>query len=470
MYEMTVGLETHIELSTKSKLFCSCKNSFGMEANSACCPVCLGLPGSLPVLNRQAVRFAVMAGIGLNCQISPSSVMARKNYMYPDLPKAYQITQGDYPICREGFMMLSDGKKIRIKRLHIEEDAGKLIHQKEKTYADYNRCGVPLIEIVTEPDFTSAEQVREYVEKLRLVMRTLGISNCRMQEGSLRCDVNISVKKTGENFSEKRIEIKNINSVSFMAKAINYEFKRQKNVLKKGGELNCETRGFNEKTGETFLMREKETAADYRYFPEPDIPPVLICKEEIEEIKQMLPELPEAKKDRLVKFYNVSEKDAEWLIKYPKAVEYYESLVRLSGEKEFSLKLLLNHIFALVKDETSREEARFPKAEYIAEVISLFSSGAIKKGDIQRIIEKIILENKSFSELFDINEFTELSDDETEALCKAALEENQEAVKAFLGGKEKALFAIVGTVMKKSCGKASAEKAKEIILRLINKI
>ncbi len=265
-YELVAGLETHIELSTKSKLFCSCANEFGAKPNTRCCPVCIGLPGTLPVMNRQAVYYGVMAGLALNCKINNISSMERKNYSYPDLPKAYQITQLSAPLCEDGYLELSSGKKIRITRIQIEEDAGKLIHTEDEVCIDYNRCGVPLIEIVSEPDISSFEEAREYVEKLRLLMRYIGISDCRMQEGSMRFDVNISVKEQGTTKLGDRTEIKNMNSVSAMVKAMEYEYNRQRKTLCAGGKILRETMRFDEAQGVTVPMRSKEDAQDYRFF------------------------------------------------------------------------------------------------------------------------------------------------------------------------------------------------------------
>ncbi len=272
-YEMIAGLETHAELSTETKIFCSCSTAFGGEPNTHCCPVCMGMPGVLPSLNRKVVEFAVLAGLATNCKVNLYSRMDRKNYCYPDLPKAYQITQFDFPICEHGWIQLQNGRKIRIRRIHIEEDAGKLLREGNTIHIDYNRCGVPLIEIVTEPDIRSPEEAREYVEELQKMLRYLGISDCRMQEGSLRCDVNLSMRRKGESALGQRTEIKNMNSLSNMVKAMEYEAERQKCLLEKGIPVRRETLRFDVSSGRTELMRGKEDLDDYRYFPEPDVPP-----------------------------------------------------------------------------------------------------------------------------------------------------------------------------------------------------
>ena len=292
-YEMIAGLETHIELSTQTKIFCSCSTSFGSQPNTHCCPVCIGLPGALPVLNRRVVEFAVMAGLATNCRINTSSRMDRKNYVYPDLPKAYQISQYDRPLCEDGHLTLSNGRTIRITRIHIEEDAGKLVHADDNTYIDYNRGGVPLIEIVTEPDFRSVEEIREYLELLQLTMKTIGVSDCKMQEGSVRCDVNLSVRPMGCDTFGIRTEIKNMNSFSFMEKAVAYEVQRQIEVIESGGTVVQETRRYNESEGITEGMRGKEDADDYRYFREPDLVAIELQSEQIEALLSQLPELPQ---------------------------------------------------------------------------------------------------------------------------------------------------------------------------------
>ena len=288
-YEMVIGLETHVELSTKTKIFCGCTTAFGGEQNTHCCPVCVGLPGSLPKLNRAVVEYAVKAGLATNCQIATVSKMDRKNYVYPDLAKAYQISQFDYPLCLNGHITLSDGHTIRLNRIHIEEDAGKLVHEGGEIFVDYNRGGVPLIEIVTEPDFRSPEQVREYLEQLRLTMKYLDVSDCKMQEGSMRCDVNISIRPKGSDTYGTRTEIKNVNSLAFIVKAIQAEFERQVYAVENGEEIVQETLRYNEADNSTESMRGKEDSNDYRYFRDPDLPIVTVSQEEIDRLRDSLP-------------------------------------------------------------------------------------------------------------------------------------------------------------------------------------
>ncbi|MEE1066805.1 MAG: Asp-tRNA(Asn)/Glu-tRNA(Gln) amidotransferase subunit GatB, partial [Acutalibacteraceae bacterium] len=301
-YEMVIGLEVHVELKTKTKIFCNCETSFGAEPNSHTCPVCMGLPGTLPVLNDKVVEYAVKAGLATNCKIANFSKQDRKNYFYPDLPKAYQISQFDLPLCEHGYLDIeteSGSKRIGITRIHIEEDAGKLVHDDiHGTMIDCNRCGVPLIEIVSEPDIRSAEEAKAYLQKLRAIILYTGISDCKMNEGSFRCDVNLSVREKGSKKFGTRTEMKNINSFQFVVKAIEYEYKRQIEAIENGEKIVQETRKFDADTGKTYSMRGKENANDYRYFPDPDLPPIELSDEKIEKIKTTIPELPDARKKK----------------------------------------------------------------------------------------------------------------------------------------------------------------------------
>ena len=307
-YELVAGFETHVELSTDTKIFCSCTTKFGGEPNTHCCPICIGLPGTLPKLNKKVVEYAIRAGLATNCEIAEISKMDRKNYCYPDLPKAYQISQYDMPLCNHGYIELSNGRKIRILRIHIEEDAGKLVHSRGSTMVDYNRGGVPLIEIVSEPDIRSVEEAKEYVEKLQLIMRYIGVSDCKMQEGSMRCDVNISVRPEGSEKLGTRTEIKNMNSINFIAKAMEYEFGRQVDLIESGEKVIQETLRYDDVTNTTSGMRGKEDANDYRYFRDPDLVTINVPRERVEEIKASLPELPFAKQKRYVEELGLPEK------------------------------------------------------------------------------------------------------------------------------------------------------------------
>lgn len=344
-YEMVAGLETHIELATNTKIFCGCTTQFGGEPNTHCCPVCIGLPGTLPKLNRQVVRYAILAGLATHCEIANISKMDRKNYCYPDLPKAYQISQYDKPLCLNGYVELSNGRKIRLTRIHIEEDAGKLIHSHGDTFVDYNRGGVPLIEIVSEPDIRSVEEAKEYVEKLQLIMKYIGISDCKMQEGSMRCDVNISVRPQGSEEFGTRTEIKNMNSITFMAKAMEYEYSRQVDLIESGGKVEQETLRYDEATDTTSSMRGKEDAHDYRYFREPDLVTIEVSDEEINALKEQLPELPFEKQARYINQLQLPQADAQLLTKYRKVAEYFEQAIRGTKNPRTAANFIIGQIF-----------------------------------------------------------------------------------------------------------------------------
>lgn len=467
-YELTVGLETHIELSTKTKMFCSCEVDFAGEPNSRCCPVCLGLPGSLPVINRQAVEYAVMAGLALSCKINNSSYMDRKNYSYPDLPKAYQISQFDVPLCYDGFMTLSTGKVIRITRIHIEEDAGKLVHNKGETLVDYNRCGVPLIEIVTEPDFSSSEEVREYVEKLQHLMRYIGVSDCRMQEGSMRCDVNVSVKPAGCETLGVRTEIKNMNSVANMIRAIEYEYTRQSKVIEQGGMVAQETMRFDEAKGVTIPMRSKEDARDYRFFREPDLLCIYLDDKEIEDIKEKIPMLPSDKIKVYTEELGLSITDAQHLVKYRKISEYFDEVVRLSPCAIKASKFIIGQMFSLFSTEAEKEAfAVKVSPSQLAELVALLCEGKINSNLAKVTLDKMLLSSKGAMEFLSEEDMRGFTEEELHTLCQKAIEQNPNVVSDYKGGKDKAIMALVGFVMRESKGKANADKAKETLKKLM---
>ncbi len=336
-YECVIGLEVHIELKTKHKLFCECETTFGAVPNSQVCPVCLAMPGALPALNREVVEFAIRAGIATHCAVEPWSRFDRKNYFYPDLPKAYQVTQNFFPICTDGYVEIAVGedvKRIRLERIHIEEDAGKLIHQDEGTLIDCNRCGVPLIEVVSKPDMRSAEEAVAYLRKLRAMARYTGISDGKMNEGSLRCDVNISVRKKGEEAFGTRVELKNLNSFNFIAKAIESEFKRQVAIVEEGGTLIQETRRYDEKTNQTYGMREKQEAADYRYFPDPDLVPVEVTEAEVDLIRSTIPRLADERKAEYIRAYGLSDYEAERLTDDKELSDFFEKAVQAGASED----------------------------------------------------------------------------------------------------------------------------------------
>ncbi len=466
MYKLTSGFETHVELKTNTKIFCSCSNKFGAEPNSKCCPVCLGLPGAMPRLNKRVVEFAVKAGIALNCEISNLSYMDRKNYSYPDLPKAYQISQFDVPLCKNGFVCLSNGKKIGITRIHIEEDAGKLIHNDEGILIDYNRAGVPLIEIVSEPHIESVEEAKEFTEKLRLIMRYIGVSDCKMQEGSMRCDVNVSVSDT--DTLGTRTEIKNMNSIANIAKAMEYEAKRQIEILKNGGKITQETLGFDEKSGKTYPMRTKEDADDYRFFREPDLLPVHISKEDIEKIRETLPELPDQKLNRYISDFGLDKKDAVLLVKYPKVADFFEkSSEDVSSPKKVA-NFILGVIFAFLKSETLKEEFQLKiSPESLKRLVVLLESGKLNMSKAKATLEQMLISGKEAEEILSPEDLQGFDDTLLLSLCAKSIEANPKIVADYKGGKDKAIMALVGFVMRESKGRADAENVKAKLIELL---
>ncbi len=461
MYEPVIGLETHIELLTKTKMFCSCDNSFGKAPGSVCCPVCTGMPGTLPALNEEAVNYAIKAGIALNCKINNISQFSRKNYTYPDLPKAYQITQDELPLCENGHILLNSGKKIRIKRIHLEEDAGKIIREENGIFVDYNRCGVPLIEIVTEPDFSNSSEVKEYLETLIIIIKTLGISDCKMQEGSLRCDVNLSIKN--ENTKYEKVEIKNLNSINFIVKGIESEIKRQICVIESGDKITSETRRFNEKTLNTEFMRKKESREEYRYILEPDLPDLYVDESTIKNIRESMPILPKEKEKIYCEKYGLKPHEAEKIIKYPSISEVFEQISEKTKNGALCGKIIINYIFTIVKDENLRDKGEFLNAEYISQVVSLVEKGVIKSGKIQEVLTSIISEKKSFYDIYSLEDFEQIDEKTLVEICKKKIEENKKAKKDYLAGRKKAIFAITGAVMKEVAGNADAKTVTRII-------
>lgn len=469
-YEMVAGFETHVELATNTKIFCGCTTQFGGEPNTHCCPVCIGLPGTLPKLNRQVVNYAVMAGLATNCEIAETAKMDRKNYCYPDLPKAYQISQFDMPLCKNGYIELSNGRIIRLERIHIEEDAGKLIHRHGDTLVDYNRGGVPLIEIVSKPDIRTVEEAKEYVEKLQLIMRYIGVSDCKMQEGSMRCDVNISVRPVGSEKLGTRTEIKNMNSIAFIAKAMEYEFERQVDLIESGGEVVQETLRYDDVTNTTSSMRGKEDANDYRYFRDPDLVTINVPRETVEKIKESLPELPDQKKARYIEELGLSETDAQLLTKYRRIAEYYEKAIDGTKNPKTAANFIIGQIFRRVENESAKDEFNVNvSADALNELIKMLDDGKIKMNLAKSTLDKMLDTGKRATELISESDMGGLDDAALLSLCEQAVAANENAVNDYKNGKEKAIKALVGFVMKNSRGKADAAVAEEKIKELIAK-
>jgi len=467
-YEIVCGIETHIELATRTKIFCSCTTEFGGEPNTHCCPVCTGQPGALPVLNQKVVEYAIKAGLALNCIINTKSHMDRKNYVYPDLPKAYQISQYDEPLCEKGYIELDSGKRFGITRIHIEEDAGKLIHERGYTYIDYNRSGIPLIEIVSEPDISSAEEAREYAEKLQLIMRYIGISDCKMQEGSMRCDVNLSLRKPGDPGLGVRTEIKNINSLSFIQKAVMAEAERQADILDSGGTVVQQTMRYDEATNTVTPMRDKENSEDYRYFPDPDILRFSIDEEKIEEIRKSLPELPFDKLKRYVNVLGLPESTARQISRYRKVAEFFEEALAEGAGVKNAANMIVGTIFATMDTEEEKElfDIRISPAQYAA-LIKLADEKKINIGVAQATLQKMLESGKSVEEFIKPEDLAGISDEELENLCREAIDANPKAAADVRNGKEKAINAMFGYIMKKTGGKADIRKAEVILRKLI---
>ena len=473
-YEVVLGLETHVELSTKTKIFCGCTTAFKGEPNTHCCPICIGLPGTMPKLNEEVVNFAVKAGLAVNCKISEYSKMDRKNYVYPDLPKAYQISQHDKPLCYDGEVILSNGRKIGIERIHIEEDAGKLIHETDATYIDYNRGGVPLIEIVTKPDFRYVEEAVEYLELLQLTMRYIGISDCRMQEGSLRCDVNVSVREVGQEKFGTRTEIKNMNSFNNIRRAVNFEKDRQIEILESGGKVVQETMRFDVATGETSSMRGKEDAQDYRYFKEPDLVLIHITKDRVEKIRETLPERPSDKIERYVKEYSLSPSDAKLLVEFRKVAEFFEDSVKNLKDRSTYKKcsnLILTLIFAKFETENEKQEFNIlVNSQEMGKLLSLLEENKISNQIAKQTLEEMLSSGKGVFDIISQEDLKGLTKEEVQDICRKAIESNEKAVKDFLSGKTKAIKSLVGFVMKETKGRADANLAEGILENLIKSL
>lgn len=467
-YRMVSGLETHVELATKTKIFCGCTTAFGGLPNTHCCPVCTGQPGALPVLNKKVVEYAIRAGLATHCTINTVTHLDRKNYCYPDLPKAYQISQFDKPLCEHGYVELDSGKKIGITRIHIEEDAGKLVHESGYTYIDYNRGGVPLIEIVSEPDISSPEEAKEYVEKLQLIMRYIGVSDCKMQEGSMRCDVNISLTLEGSDKLGTRTEIKNMNSMSHIERAMRYEYARQAELLDCGEQVVQATLRFDEATGETSVMRTKEDAQDYRYFPEPDLLTVNIPQSVVDEIALSLPELPTEKKKRYIEEYKINPANAAILCKYKAVCDFLEKVIALGGGVKNTANMIVGTVFSTLATEEDKERFEIAlSAEEMAKLVKLADEGKINVTMAQLTLGKMLESGLPLSEYIKPEDVIGISDEELTEICKQAIAVNPKVIEDFKGGKDKAICGLYGFIKRATQGKADIRKADAILRSLI---
>ncbi|WP_302590495.1 Asp-tRNA(Asn)/Glu-tRNA(Gln) amidotransferase subunit GatB [uncultured Dialister sp.] len=472
-YEAVIGLEVHTELQTKTKIFCSCRTSFGADPNTNVCPVCLGLPGVLPVLNKKVLEYAVRAGLALNCEISRFSKFDRKNYYYPDLPKNFQTSQFDLPICEHGYLDVEvegEKRRISITRAHMEEDAGKLVHHgtsitdSDYSLVDYNRTGTPLLEIVSEPDMRSAKEAVAYMEKMRAILQYVGISDCRMEEGSLRCDANVSVRPVGQKELGTKTEIKNINSFKGVERAIEYEAMRQAELLEDGGKVVQETRTWDEKEGVTKSMRTKEEANDYRYFPEPDLVPFTVSDEYIENIRKSLPELPDARKERYMKEFGLSSEDAVFMTNDKATADYFEAAVDAGADPKACVNWLMGE-FASQLSTDGIEIAKAPvSAENLAALLKLISKGTISGKIAKKVFATMWKEGGNPEEIVKAQGLVQISDTaELSKLVDEVVGKNPKAVEDFKAGKKKAVGALVGQIMKATKGKANPRVINELL-------
>ena len=471
-YEIVIGLEVHTQLLTESKMFCSCSTDYASALpNTHVCPVCLGMPGVLPVINEKAIEYTMMTALALNCTIPEYTKFDRKNYFYPDLMKGYQISQYDAPIGKGGWLNIygnGDRKRINITRVHLEEDTAKLWHRGEYSLVDVNRSGVPLMEVVSEPELGSAEEARDYLIRLRTILRYLGVSTGNMEEGSFRCDANISIRPLDSKEFLPKVEVKNMNSFKAVYQAMEYESNRQRKVLEEGGKLVQETRGWIDEKGITVLQRTKEYADDYRYFPEPDLPPLVLDRVKVEEIRAKLPELPEARRDRFITEYGLSMYDANILISSRAMADYFESCIRLmepSKAKAVS-NWLLGDFSRLVNATNTEVENVKISPKYLAEMLDLVDNGTISGPAAKAVFEEMFHSGKGAGEIIKEKELSQISNaDEIREVIKQVMSNNARAIADYTSGKEQALTFMIGQVMKATRGRANPGLVREIIIK-----
>ena len=461
-YEVTIGLEVHAELKTNTKCFCSCKNEFGGEPNTHCCPVCVGMPGALPVINKRAVELTIKAGLCMGCDINDIAVFERKNYFYPDLSKAYQISQLVRPICLHGGVKLDSGKFIRLNRIHLEEDAGKLVHKSETigTLIDYNRGGVPLIEMVSEPDMSSPEEAIEFLGKLRENLIYADIAECKMQEGGMRCDVNVSIREKGQKEYGTKVELKYINSFKAVERAIKFEVERQKEILENGGTVRQETRRWDDVLGESSSMRSKEDSKDYRYFPDPDILAIEIPRENVEKIRKELPLLPAERKEKYMGEFGLSLYDTNLLLSEKVYSNFFDECVKLYNKPKSVVNWIQSQVLSLIKDEEEKEIKI--SASNLTKIIEMLEKKEISQQDSRTLFAKC------WEEDIDAKEFAKssgmlstLSENELEKIMDEVISENPKACEDFKTTPDKVMPFFIGQVMKKTKGKANSEVVRK---------
>lgn len=479
-YEAVIGLEIHSELKTATKIFCGCATTFGAEQNTHTCPVCLGLPGVLPTINRRVVEFAIKAGLATNCKINKYSKFDRKNYYYPDLPKNWQTSQYDLPIAYEGHVEIEvDGerKTVRLTRIHMEEDAGKLVHSgttikdSATSNVDYNRTGVPLIEIVSEPDMHSAAEARAYMEKIKSILEYIDVSNCRMEEGNLRADINVSLRPVGSEKLGTRTEMKNINSFKALEDAINYEIERQAEVLDDGGKIIQETRTWNPEKGITQSMRSKENAHDYRYMPEPDLPPIITTDEEIEAFRKSLPELPDARRARLINDLGLSEYDAGIITSSRAMAEYFDTVVAGGADAKLAANWIMSDLSKNLNAENLTIENSPVDAKRLAEMILLIQKGTISGKIAKTVFVEMWKSQDSPAKIVKDKGLVQITDTaEIEKIVDEIISKNPKAVEEYRAGKKKAIGSLVGQIMKATKGKANPQMVNQLLAKKLDNI
>ncbi len=470
-YEAVIGLEIHVQMDTQTKMFCSCPVEFGAEPNTNVCPVCLGMPGSLPVINKRAVEYAIRASLALNCKVHTHSVFARKNYFYPDLPKGYQISQYEEPIATDGYLEVEVGdktKRVRIRRLHIEEDAGKNIHEGSKSYVDLNRAGTPLMEIVTEPDLNTPEEARLFLESLRNVMRYTGVSRADMEKGQLRCDINVSIRPKGSKTLGTRTEIKNVNSFRFVQKALEYEIERQIKLVSQGGQVVQETRTFDPSTGKTYTMRTKEEAEDYRYFPDPDLLPLVFSEEWVKDIKASLPELPHQRIERYVREFNLSTYEAKVLTDNKELGDFFEESVKHLQEPKMLANWLLNDLLGLLREKQLSIESSPVSPENLAQLVKLVKENTISTKIGKEVLKDMVETGKDAQSIVEEKGLKQISDESAiKSIVEEVIAKFPQEVERYRQGEEKLMGFFVGQVMKATKGKANPKLVNQLLRQML---